>query len=90
VYLEGNRTILKNSFYRSSVYPKSGRYNALLWNDSTADKPGNINLGFNGYTYPIYELVRTEEEVPVEITMGKYAVDRIGVEEIDTLTCNAS
>ncbi len=51
------------------VHPQSATYSAMLWNSSTADRPGNFNLTFDGYTYPVYELMGNEVEVPVEITM---------------------
>jgi hypothetical protein len=50
-------------------HPESASYSALLWNDATADRAGNFNLSFDGYTYPVYELTGTEAEVPVDILM---------------------
>jgi hypothetical protein len=50
-------------------HPDSASYSVLLWNDATADRAGNFNLSFDGYTYPVYELTGAETEVPVEITM---------------------
>ena len=62
------------------VHPESGSYSALLWNDSPADRAGNFNLSFDGYTYPVYELTGSEAEVTVEINSRFYRLT--GVEEV--------
>lgn len=36
------------------IHPDSDTLANLLWNDSTAARPGNFNLSFDGYTYPVY------------------------------------
>jgi hypothetical protein len=50
------------------LHSDSALLSALLWNDATADRAGNFNLSFDGYTYPVYELTGNETEMPVEIT----------------------
>ena len=45
-------------------HPESAFYAGLLWNDS-ADRPGNINLGFESYTYPVYEAEDAEGWYPI-------------------------
>lgn len=34
--------------------PNSENLAAQLWNDSTANRPGNFNLSFDEYTFPVY------------------------------------
>ena len=38
------------------IHPQSQKYRDLLWKDATSSRTeGNINLTFDGYTYPVYE-----------------------------------
>ncbi len=47
------------------LHPKSEHYCDLLWNGATADRPGNFNLTFDDYTYPVYEVAAATGEFPV-------------------------
>ncbi len=40
---------------------------SLLWNDSTADKPGNFNLTFDKHTYPVHYVGEATGVYPVTI-----------------------
>lgn len=46
-------------------HPESAHYCDLLWNGATADRPGNFNLTFDDYTYPVYEASDATGEFPV-------------------------
>jgi hypothetical protein len=48
-------------------HPESGRYAELLWNQATASRPGNFNLNFTEYTYPVYYVKEATGEYPTEI-----------------------
>ena len=50
------------------IHPDSDYFASLLWNDSTASRPGNFNTGFDGYTYPVYEVTSETDIYRVEIT----------------------
>lgn len=47
------------------THPDSAHYCDLLWNGATADRPGNFNLTFDDYTYPVYEAPAATGEFPV-------------------------
>lgn len=47
------------------AHPEAERYADLLWNDATADRPGNFNLTFDDYTYPVYEVSGATGEFPI-------------------------
>lgn len=47
-------------------HPQSDHYASLLWNDSTAARPGNFNLGFEEYTYPVYNAMDATGLYPVD------------------------
>jgi len=36
------------------IHPESAEYARLLWEDAP-DRPGNFNLGFNGYSFPVFD-----------------------------------
>jgi hypothetical protein len=40
---------------------------ALLWNEGTAHRPGNFNLSFDGYTYPVYYVGGATGLYPLDI-----------------------
>jgi hypothetical protein len=40
---------------------------SLLWNGSTAHRPGNFNLTFHEYTYPVYYVGDATDIYPVEV-----------------------
>src|SRR5262249_49597527 len=46
--------------------PRSNFYVALLWNDAPADHPGNFNLSFDSYTYPVYYAHPSTRLYPVD------------------------
>ncbi len=37
-----------------ATHPQSDGLVDKLWNDAPAARPGNFNLGFDDYTYPVY------------------------------------
>ncbi len=47
------------------LHQESAYYCDLLWNGATADRPGNFNLTFDDYTYPVYEVAAASGEFPV-------------------------
>jgi hypothetical protein len=49
-----------------ALHPQSNTYRDLLWNGSS-DRPGNVNLMFEGYTYPVYMASAATGLFPVEI-----------------------
>jgi len=50
-----------------SRHPESDLYAGRLWNDAS-NRPGNFNLTFEGYTYPVYHTADATGEYPVETT----------------------
>jgi len=52
-------------------HPESDLYRDRLWNDA-ADRPGNFNLNFWAYTYPVYSIDDAAGEFPVK-TKADYA-----------------
>jgi hypothetical protein len=44
---------------------QSDLYAALLWNAAPSDHPGNINLDFESYTYPVYYADATTRLYPI-------------------------
>ncbi|MBD3393119.1 MAG: hypothetical protein GF418_13440 [Chitinivibrionales bacterium] len=50
------------------LHPESDTYASRLYNDATASRPGNFNLSFDGYTYPVYHASDATGEYPVETT----------------------
>lgn len=40
---------------RLDVHPDSARLVDMLWNKAPSSRPGNFNLGFDSYTYPVYD-----------------------------------
>ncbi len=47
-------------------HPESSRYAGLLWDDGS-ERPGNINLNFEDYTYPVYEVDQATGRFPIRI-----------------------
>jgi hypothetical protein len=47
-------------------HPQSDHYADLLWDNSTAARPGNFNLGFEDYTYPVYYAAEATGLYPVD------------------------
>ena len=45
-------------------HPQSNSYRDRFWNGAS-DRPGNINLTFEGYTYPVYDVRRAAGLYPV-------------------------
>jgi hypothetical protein len=45
-------------------HPESNSYSQLLWN-AASDRPGNINLSFDQYTYPVYSADQATGLFPV-------------------------
>lgn len=46
-------------------HPDEAHYAGLLWNEATADRPGNFNLTFDDYTYPVFDAAEASGEYPV-------------------------
>jgi len=46
------------------IHPQSGEYARLLWEEAP-DRPGNFNLGFNGYSFPVFDAREATGEYPV-------------------------
>jgi Ca2+-binding RTX toxin-like protein len=40
---------------RLATDPNSSALVSMLWNNGTASRPGNFNLNFSAYTYPVYD-----------------------------------
>ena len=53
-----------------SGHPESDRYRDLLWNDAPSGHPGNFNLNFWAYTYPVYFVEEATTECPVHSKWG--------------------
>lgn len=51
-------------------HPESDRYRDLLWEDAPSARPGNFNLNFWAYTYPVYYVPDATEEAAVESRRG--------------------
>lgn len=49
-----------------ATHPQSALYAERLWTLGSA-RPGNINLTFAGYTYPVYDVREATWEVPVTV-----------------------
>lgn len=49
------------------LHPESDRYARLMWEDAPVSRPGNFNLNFDDYTYPVYCASDATMDVPVEI-----------------------
>jgi hypothetical protein len=49
------------------IHPESDEYAASMWSDAP-DDPGNFNLTFDGYTYPVYSACDADGEAPVDTT----------------------
>lgn len=47
------------------LHPESAHYCDLLWSGATADRPGNFNLTFDDYTYPVYVASHATGDFPV-------------------------
>ena len=50
---------------RIKVHPESDHYSELLWYNAPAD-PGNFNLSFDSYAYPVYEATDETQEYMVQ------------------------
>jgi hypothetical protein len=50
--------------------PDSGALAAQLWSQSTANRPGNLNLTFDEYTFPVYYVGDATGVYPIEIRSG--------------------
>ena len=48
-------------------HPASGKYRDLLWFHASRSRPGNYNLNFTEYTYPVYYVADATGEYPVEV-----------------------
>ena len=48
-------------------HPESDHYADLLWNKATGSRPGNFNLSFTEYTYPVYYVQDATGEYPVKL-----------------------
>ena len=46
--------------------PRSDRYAELLWTAAPADRPGDFNLNFDAYTYPVYYADQATGLYPVQ------------------------
>ena len=51
-------------------HPESGKYRDLLWFHAPASRPGNYNLNFTVYTYPVYYVADATGEYRVESGWG--------------------
>jgi hypothetical protein len=51
-------------------HPNPQLYIPKLWNNAPADHPGNFNLSFEEYTYPVYSARDATEIVSVRLTKG--------------------
>lgn len=49
-------------------HPESARYARLLWEEGTSGRPGNFNLNFTEYTYPVYYTRDATGEYPVKVS----------------------
>lgn len=49
-------------------HPESERYARPLWDHATASRPGNFNLNFTEYTYPVYYTRDAAGEYPVKVS----------------------
>lgn len=49
-------------------HPDSDRLADLLWSDAPSGRPGNFNLGFEEYTYPVYYAADATGLFPVKTT----------------------
>jgi Ca2+-binding RTX toxin-like protein len=59
---------------RLSTDPNSSQLVNMLWNYGTASRPGNFNLNFTSYTYPVYD---------AKDATGSYTVDTTWSTNID-------
>jgi hypothetical protein len=51
-------------------HPESDLYRDRLWNDAPSSRPGNFNLNFWEYTYPVYYVEDATGTYPVESRWG--------------------
>lgn len=51
-------------------HPQSDLYRDRLWNDAPSSRPGNFNLNFWAYTYPVYYTSGAAGEYPVQSRHG--------------------
>jgi len=51
-------------------HPASGKYRDLLWFHASRSRPGNYNLNFTAYTYPVYYVADATGEYPVKSRWG--------------------
>jgi len=49
------------------LHPESDRYADMLWNNATAKRPGDFNLSFDSYTYPVYFVDEATGMYPVKV-----------------------
>lgn len=47
------------------LHPNPAPYIARLWTDAPSERPGNFNLSFDDYTYPVYDSRQAERWFPV-------------------------
>ncbi len=60
-------------------HPNPGLYVPRLWNDAPSDRPGNFNLSFDEYTYPVYNAHDATETAAIRFTDEDNPVPRLDV-----------
>jgi hypothetical protein len=56
-------------------HPRSDVYAERLWSDAPSHHPGNFNLTFDGYTYPVYYASEATGRFPVRTRRWKTPLD---------------